>query len=105
MSLKKVQQDVDKWTGQFTPQYWPPLEQFARLVEEVGELGRELNHQFGSKKKKSTEQLGDLGDEMADVIFTIACLANSQGIDLGKAWQKNMTKHYGRDNARFKRKK
>jgi len=104
MSLKKVQQDVDKWTGQFSPQYWPPLEQFARLVEEVGELGRELNHRFGSKKKKSTELEKELADEIADVIFTVVCLANSQQIDLGKAWQKNMDKHYGRDNKRFKRK-
>ena len=104
MSLKKVQEDVDKWTGQFTPQYWPPLEQFARLVEEVGELGRELNHRFGSKKKKSTEEEGNLGDEIADIIFTLACIANPQGIDLEKAWQKNLAKHYGRDNKRFTRK-
>ena len=104
MPLKKVQQDVDKWTSQFTPQYWPPLEQFARLVEEVGELGRELNHRFGSKKKKFTEQEKELADEIADVIFTLVCLANAQGIDLEKAWAKNMAKHYGRDNTRFKRK-
>jgi len=104
MSLKKIQQDVDKWTGQFAPQYWPRLEQFARLVEEVGELGRELNDRFGSKKKKSTETKRDLGDEIADIIFTLACIANPQRIDLEKAWQKNLAKHYGRDNKRFKRK-
>jgi NTP pyrophosphatase (non-canonical NTP hydrolase) len=104
MSLKEAQKDVDRWTGQFKPQYWPPLEQFARLVEEVGELGRELNHRFGSKKKKSTEKDKELGDEMADIVFTLACIANGQDIDLDKAWQKNIAKHYGRDNQRFQRK-
>lgn len=104
MSLKKVQQDVDKWTGQFTPQYWPPLAIITRLMEEVGELAREVNHRFGPKQKKASEEAKELSDEIADIVFTLTCLANSQGIDLEKAWQKNIDKHYGRDNKRFKRK-
>src|SRR3989338_10981990 len=55
MSLKKIQQSVDEWTGQFTPQYWQPLEIIATLTEEVGELAREVNHRFGAKRKKETE--------------------------------------------------
>jgi NTP pyrophosphatase (non-canonical NTP hydrolase) len=104
MSLKKVQQDVDKWTGQFTPQYWPPLEQLTHMVEEVGEIARELNHRFGTKKKKPTENTAELSAELADIIFTVVCIANAQGIDLEKAWQENEAKRYSRDINRFKKK-
>jgi len=105
MHLKKVQNDVEEWTGQYTPQYWPPFEQFARLVEEVGELSRELNHTFGNKKKKAGEHEGSMADELADIIFTIACLANATGIDLDVAWEKLMSeKQYGRDKNRYTKK-
>ena len=77
MSLREIQKQVDEWIGQHQMGYWPPLEQMARLTEEVGELARELNHRFGSKKKKGTEADNDLGDEIADVIFTLVCLANA----------------------------
>ncbi|MFA6022592.1 MAG: MazG nucleotide pyrophosphohydrolase domain-containing protein [Candidatus Pacearchaeota archaeon] len=103
MTLDDIQKDVDNWTGQFTPQYWPVFEQFARLAEETGEVGRELNHLYGTKKKKSDEDKKDLGQELVDVIFTIACIANSQKIDLQEAWNKMMNeKHYGRDNQRYR---
>jgi NTP pyrophosphatase (non-canonical NTP hydrolase) len=102
MSLKKVQEDVEKWTSQFTPQYWPPYEILARLTEETGELAREVNHLYGTKKKKASEQENNLGQELTDIIFTVTCMANSQGIDLSKEWEQMMAKkHYGRDNNRF----
>lgn len=105
MSLKDVQKQVDKWTGQFTPQYWPPLSILAHLAEETGELAREVDHRFGAKKKKATEDKAELGEEMADIIFTLACLANSQGVDLDKAFERVMKeKQYGRDSQRFQRK-
>lgn len=104
MSLKEVQDDVDKWTGQFTPQYWPPLEILARLTEETGELAREVNHLYGTKKKKGNEEENSLGQELTDIIFTVGCMANSQGIDLSKEWEKMMNeKHYGRDKDRYKK--
>jgi NTP pyrophosphatase (non-canonical NTP hydrolase) len=104
MTLKKIQSDVDKWTSQFKPQYWQPHEILARLVEETGEVAREINHLYGPKKKKSNEREQDLGDEIADVIFTLCCLANSKDIDLDKSWQRIMDKCYIRDNDRYKKK-
>ncbi len=105
MSLKDIQADADKWTGQFTPQYWPPLAMLARLTEETGEVAREINHLYGPKKKKAGEPEGSIGQEYADVLFTICCMANSQGIDLQEEWNKMMEhKHYGRDKNRYEKK-
>ncbi|MEA2092598.1 MAG: MazG nucleotide pyrophosphohydrolase domain-containing protein [Patescibacteria group bacterium] len=97
--------EVYKWTGQFTPQYWSPYEILARLTEETGELAREVNHLYGTKKKKSNEEEKNLGQELTDVIFTVVCMANSQGIDLNEEWERMMNeKCYGRDNNRYKKK-
>ncbi len=105
MTLKEIQEQVDKWTGQFKPQYWQPLEILARLTEENGELARELNDRFGAKKKKSSEELNEVGDEISDMIFTLCCLANSQKIDLDNYFNKMMQeKQYGRDNNRYEKK-
>jgi len=105
MSLKNFQEDVDKWTGQFDPQYWPPYEIMTRMIEEVGELGREINHLYGTKKKKEAEAKKNLGQELTDIIFTVVCMANSHKIDLEKEWKESMDeKHYGRDQKRFKKK-
>ncbi len=104
MALKKIQKEVDDWIGQYKLGYFKPLEILARLAEEVGEVARELNHMFGPKKKKATEDKGDLEMEMADVIYTVVCLANSQGIDLDKAWKKMMKKINSRDKNRWEKK-
>lgn len=105
MSLKDIQNDVDKWTGQFTPQYWLPLEMMARLTEEVGEVARELNNMYGPKKKKPGEESKGLGQELSDVLFTVCCIANSHDIDLQGEWERMMKeKQYGRDNQRYERK-
>ena len=104
MSLKDIQKQVDKWTNQYKIPYWQPHEILARLIEETGELAREINHLYGPKKKKSDEKTGELGEEIADVIFTLCCLANSKGINLDKAFKKVMKKCYGRDKDRFEKK-
>lgn len=105
MSLKTVQKQVDDWVQEFSPPYWPVFEQLARLVEEVGELSRELQHRFGEKKKKVSEEKKELGEEIADVLFTLVCIANKHGIDLETEWQRTMKeKQYGRDKHRFTRK-
>jgi len=104
MSLKDVQKQVDKWVGQYKDSYWQPHEILARLIEETGEVAREINHLYGPKKKKSDEKTGELGEEIADVIFTLCCLANSKGINLDKAFKKVMKKCYGRDKDRFEKK-
>ena len=84
--------------------YWNPLEIQCRLTEEVGEFAREVNHRWGAKKKKSTEEKKELADEMADILFTLVCFANSQDIDLDEAWQKMMDKLNTRDKNRYEKK-
>ena len=85
MSLAKYQKSVNDWVKQYALGYFKPLEILARLAEEVGELARELNHQFGPKKKKSSEKENEIGDEIADIMFTLICLANSLNINLDKS--------------------
>ena len=104
MSLQKAQDQVDAWVQQFNPPYWKPLEQLARLTEEVGELARELNDRYGAKKKKSSEDQADLEEELGDILFTLICLANSHNIKLDKSFSTIMDKCYGRDNDRFTKK-
>lgn len=104
MSFKQVQKEVDDWVGQYKEGYWPLHIQLARLMEEVGELAREVNHQAGPKNKKDSEPRGDMGGEMADVIFTITAMANAAGIDLDQAWQEMITKYNTRDQARWEKK-
>ena len=104
MALSKVQKDVDDWVQQYKVPYWQPLEQMAHLTEEIGELAREINHRFGPKKKKSSEDVKEIGDEMGDMIFTLCCIANALNIDLSQAWNKVMERRYGRDNERYEKK-
>jgi len=104
MGLEELQKDVDQWTSQFTPQYWAPHEILARLMEETGELAREINNLYGPKKKKASEDTRELGDEIADILFTLGCLANSKGINLEEAWKRMMNKYSTRDKDRFVRK-
>ena len=102
--MKDIQKRVDKWVSQYSMGYWKPLEILTRLVEETGELARELNHKFGPKKKKDTEVDGEIGDEIADTIFTLVCLANSLNIDLDRSFDKMMKKLETRDKDRFEKK-
>lgn len=74
MSFKKIQKDVDDWVSQNVAGYWKPHDNLASLIEEVGELAREINHKFGPKKKKEGAKEMDMGDEMADIIFIIICM-------------------------------
>ena len=102
--MRKIQKQVDEWVKQCGFGYFKPLEILARLVEEVGELAREINHSFGPKKKKATEKKNEIGDEIGDIIFTLTCLANSLRIDLDKSFKGVMDKLYKRDKDRWKKK-
>jgi NTP pyrophosphatase (non-canonical NTP hydrolase) len=104
MPLSEIQHQVNEWVAQYKIGYFKPHEILARLTEEVGELAREVNHRFGPKPKKPAEQNAEMADEMADIIFTVVCLANSQGIDLDEAFKRTMDKCYGRDRDRFEKK-
>ena len=99
-SLRGAQQTVDEWI-RANGGYWPPLANLARLVEEVGELARALNHRFGSKPRKSDEPEQDLPLELADVLFVLIVLANQQGIDLDDALRRTLAKYAVRDANRW----
>lgn len=104
MSFADAQREVDQWISQFEEGYFPPLPMLARLTEEVGELSRALMHHFGGKKPKAGEALGDIGEEIADAMFVLICLANSQSIDLDEAFDRMMRKIRERDGERWTRK-
>jgi NTP pyrophosphatase (non-canonical NTP hydrolase) len=104
MSLRDAQRRVDAWIEQFEEGYFHPLTNLARLAEEVGELAREVNHRFGQKTKKKDEPEGDLGMEMADILFVLICMANREGIDLDEAFDRMMAKVESRDDVRWTKK-
>jgi NTP pyrophosphatase (non-canonical NTP hydrolase) len=100
-SLGEVQGAVDAWMARFGGEYWHPLANLARLTEEVGELAREINHEHGPKKKKSSEAPGSIEEELGDVLFVVAALANSMEIDLAQAFERVMVKYKVRDAERW----
>ena len=102
--LLEAQHRVDEWISKFAEGYWPPLANLARLMEEVGELARLVNHRFGTKPKKPDESDQELAEELADVLFVILCMANEQGIDLDQAFDGVMEKYRTRDGKRWARK-
>ena len=104
MSLTDVQRRVEAWVSRFEEGYFHPLTNMARLAEEVGELAREINHRYGEKTKKTEEPDGDVGMEMADILFVIICIANREEIDLQAAFDRMMAKVETRDEARWTRK-
>jgi NTP pyrophosphatase (non-canonical NTP hydrolase) len=104
MSFREAQQQVDDWVSQYEIGYFTPLANVARLAEELGELAREVNHQFGPKQKKATEPDGSLAMELADILLVVICLANSQQIDLDAAFAQMMSKVTSRDADRWTKK-
>jgi len=104
MSLREAQTRVDAWIAQYEEGYFHPLTNMTRLAEEVGELAREVNHRFGQKTKKKEELDGDLGMEMADILFVLICMANREGIDLQEAFERMMAKVETRDKDRWTKK-
>lgn len=103
-SMKDLQMDVDKYISQFKEGYFTPLELVARMTEELGELSREVMHEYGPKKKKASENAGSIADEMGDILFVLICMANSLDIDLGEAHDRVMDKFNTRDKNRWTRK-
>ncbi|MDA8442499.1 MAG: nucleotide pyrophosphohydrolase [Peptococcaceae bacterium] len=101
MEIKQMQAIVDEWISRFEEGYWTPSSMMLRLTEELGELAREVNHRYGEKPKKPSEPEGDLALELADILFIIACMVNSLGIDLEDAFKRTMEKYYTRDADRW----
>jgi NTP pyrophosphatase (non-canonical NTP hydrolase) len=103
MTIAEAQRAVDAYIGQFRAGYWPPLSNLARLVEEVGELARELNHRYGDKPKKPDEPEGDVALELADILFVLIAIANEQKVDLDEAFGRVLEKYRVRDAGRWER--
>lgn len=99
--MKQYQKELDRWFKKKKWPYWTPHEILARLVEEMGEVARLINHLWGPKKKKSTEAEQDLEEEIGDVLYSLICLANSNGIDLDRAIRRSFDKTMTRDKDRF----
>lgn len=104
LTLRAAQRRVDAWISLHKAGYWPPLANLARLIEEAGELARLLNHLEGHKPKKPGEEAQDLGLELADILYTLICLANTHQIDLQDAFERAMHKVETRDARRYPRK-
>ncbi|GIO97503.1 nucleotide pyrophosphohydrolase [Paenibacillus sp. FSL W8-0187] len=100
-SMAEMQQEVDQYISQFKEGYFSPLSMMARMSEEVGELAREVNHQFGEKPKKADEADNSIEMELGDILFITICFANSLGIDLAEAHAKVMHKFATRDADRW----
>ncbi len=102
MEIKKAQQIVDQWINTTGIRYFNELTNTAILMEEVGEVARIMSRKYGEQSFKESDKNVDLGDEMADVLFVLICLANQTGIDLTDALQKNLEKKNIRDAERHK---
>ena len=104
MNLNNWQKEIDDWANQFTKPYFSPLSRMAALTEEVGELARVMNRLYGDKPKKDIETIKNLEEEMGDLLFSLICNANAEGINLNDALDKKMDKVNSRDKNRFERK-
>lgn len=101
LTIKQAQKTVNEWVNQFEEGYWPPLSMLASLMEEIGELAREINHREKIKKKKETDPETDISLELADVLFSSICLANQYGVDLESKFREVMEKYSSRDMNRW----
>jgi NTP pyrophosphatase (non-canonical NTP hydrolase) len=102
MSLEEAQSQVDTWIKTYGVRYFSELTNMAILTEEVGELARIMARTYGDQSFKKSDLGKDLGDEMADILFVLICLANQTGVDLTKAFENNMVKKTERDKDRHK---
>ncbi len=99
MTIKKAQELVDAWIKEYGVRYFDELTNMAILTEEVGEVARIMARRYGEQSFKEGEK-ADLGDELADVLWVLICLANQTGVDLTEALQKNLEKKTTRDKER-----
>jgi len=100
VTLPEAQQMVDHWIKTIGVRYFSELTNMAILTEEVGELARIMARTYGDQSFKKSDEGKNLGDEMADVLWVLICLANQTGVDLNEAFLKNMEKKTSRDKDR-----
>lgn len=98
--LSQLQAVINAWAARYWGgSYWPPHANLARLAEEVGEIARAVNQAYGPKRVKSPNDLPALGEELADALFALICLANSAQVDLQASWDVTLAKYRARDEA------
>lgn len=102
MEIKELQSQVDHWIKTIGVRYFSELTNMAILTEEVGEVARIIARKYGDQSFKEKEENVDLGDELADVLWVLVCLANQTGVDLEAAIKKNIDKKTKRDSKRHK---
>lgn len=101
LTLEKLQELIDEWANQFEKPYFSPLSRMAALTEETGELARVMNRMYGDKPEKTNEEIKNLEEEIGDLLFSLICNANAEGISLTDCIKKKMDKVYKRDTNRF----
>ncbi|HLO80885.1 MAG TPA: nucleotide pyrophosphohydrolase [Chitinophagaceae bacterium] len=102
MTIEQAQERVDFWIKTVGVRYFSELTNMAILTEEVGELARLMARKYGDQSFKESDKKADLGDEMADVLWVLICLANQTGVNLTEALEKNIEKKTQRDSERHK---
>ena len=102
MKLHKAQKTVDDWIKKYGVRYFDVLTNMAQLTEEVGEVARIISRRYGEQSEKESDKTKDIGEELADVIFVVLCLANQTGVDIQKAFDKKMQLKSQRDFERHK---
>ena len=100
MDLKKIQKLVDQWIKNNGIRYFDELTNMAQLTEEVGEVARIISRRYGEQSEKESDKQKDLGEELADVLFVVICLANQTGVDLSEAFAKKLDLKTKRDHDR-----
>ncbi len=100
MDLKKTQKLVDQWIKKHGIRYFDELTNMAQLTEEVGEVARIISRRYGEQSEKENDKQKDLGEELADVLFVVICLANQTGVDLSEAFTKKLELKTKRDHDR-----
>lgn len=100
MDIETIQKEVDAWINTTGVRYFSELTNTAILMEEVGELARLMARKYGDQSFKNNEEQADLGDEMADILWVLVCLANQTGVNLNEAFLKNLEKKNKRDAQR-----
>jgi len=102
MKIGELQVEIDLWIKTYGVRYFSELTNMAILTEEVGELASIMARRYGEQSEKETDRNKDLGDEMADVLWVLVCLANQTGVDLEAAMRKNFEKKTERDRDRHR---
>ena len=100
ITIRETQEQVDAWIKTYGVRYFNELTNMAILTEEVGELARIIARRYGEQSEKESDKNKDLGDEMADVLWVLVCLANQTGVNLTDAFAKNLEKKTSRDKNR-----